>query len=161
MACGGCKKGPSLFRKKNNENKNNRIIDNSIVTKAEPSQSAFNIHVDPKQNMSKSLVHNLINAAKSQSNKIKWFRDGVSGIIKCMEGQTLYSDKDIQINRDVCSGCEFATDKSENGKLRMTSQCMAPDPENNNAPCGCFLICKTQTGSCPQKKWTHLTIGKT
>lgn len=101
------------------------------------------------------VMKNLGAAAVSNPNAFRWFRDGITGIVKCVLGQQAYSDADIVKNRDVCRNCEFAT-KDGNGKLTNQSQCMRPDPEKNNAPCGCFITCKTQVGSCD--KWTTLTI---
>lgn len=102
-------------------------------------------------------VKNIIEAASKQANIFKWFRDGISGIAKCFTGSSLYTDEDIVKNRDVCRTCEHST-KDESGKLTIQSQCMGPDPEQNGAPCGCPIICKTQTGKCPLNKWTHITI---
>jgi len=153
MACGGCNKGPSLFRKRNKD------VDNkpSVVSRNNNNNiSISEVSVNPKQ----SVIRNLIKAASSQPNAIKWFRDGVSGIIKCLEGNVLYTDSEISENRQVCQDCEFST-KNDKGKLTLSSQCMAPDPERGGAPCGCFIVCKTQSGSCPIHKWVHLTINKT
>lgn len=100
---------------------------------------------------------NLINAGKKQPDKLHWFKDGVSGLLKCFQHKTIYTDSQIQQNRDVCRKCEFAT-KDDNGELTLSSQCMAPDPNNNNAPCGCFILCKSQSGQCDLKKWVHLTV---
>lgn len=100
-------------------------------------------------------VTNLVEAAKTQPDKIKWFKDGVSGIIKCIGEKQSYTDQEIIQNRDVCRQCEFST--KTDGKLTMNSQCMAKD--ENGQICGCFLLCKTSSGpNCPLKKWTHLTI---
>lgn len=102
---------------------------------------------------------NLKEALVAQPNKVKWFLDGASKLYKAATGETIYSDADITSNRDICRGCEFAS--KTNGKLTMTSQCMAIDPETN-APCGCFILAKTQQGVCPLKNWisTPLTIKK-
>ena len=102
-----------------------------------------------------NVVKNLAKAVVQQPNTIKWFKDGVTGIIKCIEGKTLYSDEQIVKQRDVCRECENST--KIDGKLTGTSQCMAVDPETG-APCACFIICKTQTGTCPLNKWANLTI---
>lgn len=111
--------------------------------------------VEPKTRQ--SVMRSMYEAAISQPNKITWIRDGITGLIKCALGKQDYSDTDIQKNRDVCRDCEFAT-KNDKGELTNKSQCMAPDPTKNNAPCGCIIMCKTQVGECPKKKWTHLTI---
>lgn len=105
----------------------------------------------------KRALSNLVKAAKSQPDKVRWFKDGVTGIAKCLGHKTTHSDEQISHNREVCRNCEFST-KNSQGKLTMSSQCMAPDPNNNNAPCGCFIICKTQNDQCPLGKWTQLTI---
>lgn len=101
-------------------------------------------------------VKNIASAAISQSNVFRWFRDGITGLVKCFTGSSLYSDEDIIKNRDVCRECEHSTKTDD--RLTLQSQCMAPDPQQNNAPCGCFITCKTQTGKCPLNKWTTLTI---
>ena len=101
-------------------------------------------------------VSNLIQAAKQQPDKIKWFKDGINGLMKCMDQQTSYTDEEIKANRKTCAECPYSTKNSE-GKLTATSQCMAIDPETK-APCACFIICKTQSGKCPIGKWTSLTI---
>lgn len=103
------------------------------------------------------VAKNLSAAATSNPDVFRWFRDGLSGIVKCVLGQQRYSDADIVKNRDVCRGCEYST-KTEDGKLTVQSQCMRPDPTKNNAPCGCFITCKTQVGECD--KWTTLTINQ-
>lgn len=111
-----------------------------------------------------SIVKNLTEAVIQQPNKLKWFKNGVSGIIKCLDSNSIYTDEEIQENRKQCQNCEFST-KNEAGKLNMKSQCMAPDPNNENAPCGCFILCKTQSDSCPIKKFapkiTDITIKQT
>lgn len=106
--------------------------------------------------ISKGLVSNLVEAGKKQPDRFKWFRDGVSGIVKCLTGHSLYSDDDIIKNRDICRECEHST--KTDGKINIKSQCMAPDSEKDNAPCGCPIVCKTQTGKCPLNKWTHITV---
>lgn len=107
----------------------------------------------------KSVLNNLIKAAKEQPNKIEWFIEGLTGLVKCATNDKSYSDEDIKKNRDVCRTCEHSTKKD--GKLTSSSQCMAPNPEKGGAPCGCNVSCKSQTGKCPLEKWTHLTINKT
>lgn len=102
---------------------------------------------------------NFIKAAQSQPDKINWFKDGVSGLIKCLNHKTIYTDDIISLNREACRNCEFST-KDNDQDLNTTSQCMAPDPAQDNAPCGCFILCKTQSDVCPLNKWTHLTIDK-
>lgn len=100
------------------------------------------------------VAKNLVDAATGNSNAFRWFRDGITGVVKCALGQQNYSDEDIAKNRDVCRNCEHST--KTDGKLTIQSQCMRPDPKNNNAPCACFITCKTQVGACD--KWTTLTI---
>lgn len=112
-------------------------------------KNAIQRAIQPVKNFGKALVE--------QPDKVKWFKDGVTGILKCLDGQTLYSDGDIIENRNVCRGCEFSS--KIDGKLTATSQCMAIDPETH-APCACIITCKTQTGACPLNKWVHLTIKK-
>jgi hypothetical protein len=102
-----------------------------------------------------AATKNLVKASIEQPDKIRWFKDGLTGILKCIDGQTLYSDEVIVQNRNICRECEFSS--KTDGKLTATSQCMAVDPETG-APCGCFIICKTQTGKCPVEKWANLTI---
>ena len=99
-----------------------------------------------------AAVSNLGKAAVAQTNVLQWFRDGVSNLVKCLNESQNYTDEDIRLNRQVCKTCEYAT--LVDGELATTSQCMAPDPEKNGAPCGCFLVCKTQVGRCPLNKWT-------
>ncbi len=106
-----------------------------------------------------SVAKRMYEAAKQQPNLIGWFKDGVTGLIKCALGKQDYTDVEIQQNRDVCRGCEHST-KNEKGDLTNKSQCMAPDPEKGGAPCGCIIMCKTQVGKCPLNKWTHLTINR-
>lgn len=121
---------------------------------------SFNI---PKTNEPKNLnipvapIKNLKTAAVAQTSTLKWFFDGVSKLVKCYTGEKNYSDDIIRLNREVCKGCEFST-KNKDNLLTNLSQCMAPDPKKNNAPCGCFIICKSQVGECPAGKWTHLTL---
>lgn len=104
-------------------------------------------------------LRNLIEAGGQQTDKFSWFRDGITGIVKCFTGQSKYSDEDIVKNRDVCRKCPHAA-IADDGKLTNASQCMAPDPGKNGAPCGCFIVCKTQNGECPINSWTHLTINR-
>ncbi len=101
-------------------------------------------------------IRNLGSIAKQSNEPFKWILTGVKGIIKCIEGKTIYSDEEIQRNRDVCRQCEFAT--KTDGKLTLQSQCMAPDPKMGGQPCGCFITCKTQVDVCPLGKFTNLTI---
>lgn len=100
---------------------------------------------------------NLLTVGAKQPNKIRWIKDGASGLIRSLGGALEYSPEDVQLNRDVCRQCEFAT-KDDNGVLNTLSQCMAPDEANNGVPCGCFILPKTEVGDCPQKKWTTLKI---
>ncbi len=107
------------------------------------------------------VIKNMLEAGSKQINKVQWFKDGITGIIKCIEGKTLYSDEDIKINRDTCRKCEFSS-KNSDGKLSLSSQCMRPIPEKDGAPCGCFLTCKTQVGPhCEFWPTTPLTINNT
>ncbi len=114
----------------------------------------------PTQVQNKGVVGNLIKAGVSQSKPFHWFKDGLNGIIKCMGLKSIYKEDQIQANRDACRECEHST-KNEDGKLYVYSQCMAPDPEKDGAPCGCFITCKTQVSKCPLNKWVTLTIDKT
>lgn len=104
------------------------------------------------------IVANMTKVVQEQPDKIKWFKDGITGLFKCITGDTKYTDAEIIINREACRTCEYST--KVDGKLTKKSQCMAPNPENNNAPCGCFILCKTQTGPCPLNKFVNLTISK-
>lgn len=108
----------------------------------------------PQKIIKNNPIKNTVSAAIKQPDAFKWFRDGITGIIKCFT-ETIYSDDDIKKNRDVCTNCEFSS-KNSNNKLSTQSQCMRPDPLKNNAPCGCFIVCKTQSGKCDY--WTHLSI---
>lgn len=137
--CGGGKPKPSFSK---------------IVTDLQEAKKLTNIPATPKQGI--GPLANLVKAMGSQSNKLLWFKDGVTGLAKCFANSTKYTDEQIKENRDKCRGCEYST--KENGKLTTMSQCMAPDPMRNGAACGCFILCKTQTGTCPKEKWTHLTI---
>ena len=101
---------------------------------------------------------NLVKAAIAQPDAIKWFKDGVTGLIKCIGHDTPYTDEQVINNREVCRGCPHAS--KTDGKMTVNSQCMAPDPTKNGAPCGCFIICKTQVGACPLGKWTQITVDK-
>ena len=105
------------------------------------------------------VAHNLLEAFKQQPNKIEWLKEGATGLVKSITGNKDYSDEDIKKNRDVCRECPHSTMKD--GKLTTSSQCMAPDPTKNNAPCGCPILSKSETGKCPLNKWTHLTIKST
>ena len=109
----------------------------------------------PSRTPQKSVVKNLFDAASQQPDKIKWFKDGVTGIFKCLVGDVKYSDANIISNRDICRQCPHST--KTDGKLTKKSQCAAIDPKTN-APCMCIILCKTQSGDCPLKKWTPLTI---
>ncbi len=106
-----------------------------------------------------SVIKNMTNAAKSQKDVFRWFKDGVSGLYKCVTNEKAYSDEQIVKNRNTCEECPHSTKK--NGKLFNTSQCMAPDPEKNGEVCGCFILCKTQVGKCPLNQFTDLTIQQT
>lgn len=99
---------------------------------------------------------NIVKAAASQPDIIQWFKDGVSGIVKCIGGISIYTDEQIQHNRNICRGCIHST--KTDGKLTAQSQCMAPDPLKNGAACGCIILCKTQTDKCPLGKWASLTV---
>jgi hypothetical protein len=133
MACGSCGGGSKPIFPAENARKNNHSIG--------------------------GIVRNLSEAGSKAPNAFNWFRDGITGIVKCLTGTTLYTDEEIIKNRDVCRKCEHSTKNNKN-ELSSKSQCMAPDPSKNNAPCGCFIICKTQTDKCPLSKWTHLTVDK-
>ena len=104
-----------------------------------------------------SAGSNLLKAAVQQPDAVKWFKDGVTGLLKCLEGVTIYSDKEIIANRDVCRACEFST--KTDGKLTASSQCTATDPKTG-APCMCFVLCKTQVDVCPLGKFTNLTVNR-
>ena len=155
------KKQPSAqVQMVNQENPDMNAVDPKSDMKIDKDKVDENIrkgkHIKPENN--KGVIGNLLSAAKSQNNKIKWFKDGVSGIIKCLKEDVLYTDLDIQKERDVCRDCEYST-KDKNGRLTQTSQCMGIDP-NTGASCGCFILCKTQAGTCPLEKWktTPITI---
>lgn len=108
------------------------------------------------------ILSNLKKAALSQDNMLKWAIDGLTGLIKCVTEDLLYTKEDVLSNRQVCKGCEHSS-KNAKGLSDIDSQCMAPDPNNNNAPCGCFILCKTQVGKCPLGKWktTPITVDNT
>ena len=106
-----------------------------------------------------SVVSNMVKAVKTQSNPLRWFKDGATGLLKCVTDETGYSHEQILANREACESCQYSTKK--NGKVFTTSQCMAPDPEKNGEVCGCFILCKTQVGKCPLGKFTDLTVNKT
>lgn len=110
--------------------------------------------------LTQKVGSNLVSAFKQQEHKLAWFLDGASKIKKCLTGTQKYTDEGIIANREVCRNCEWAT-KNADGELNIKSQCMAPDPAKNNAACGCFILCKTQTDVCPLGKFTSLTINKT
>lgn len=97
-------------------------------------------------------IGNLVQAANSQPDTIKWFKEGIKGIVKAIGVKSEYSDPDIQLHRDICRKCDHST-KSKDGQLTGFSQCMYPDPEKGGAPCGCFILAKTQAGKCPAKLW--------
>lgn len=101
-------------------------------------------------------MREIVRVGKSQPDRLQWFIDGVTGLAKCFTNQTEYPKDQIESHRKTCETCEFATKKE--GRIFTHSQCMAPDPENQNKPCGCFILCKTQVGKCPLNKWTQLTI---
>lgn len=143
-----------IIPKSGNTNIKEQILEPSPVER-DPNKKLLNI-----EQLEDNPIKNLIQAASQQKNKIKWFKDGLTGIFKCLSDDVLYTDEDIQKNRDVCRECPFST-KDKKNKLTMTSQCMAKDP-NTGAPCGCFILCKTQADKCPLNKWTtvQLTIDK-
>lgn len=103
-----------------------------------------------------SCSKNFKKAFKSQPDKISWFLDGVSGLYKCLTKDVEYTPEQISANRDVCRTCEHST-RNPKGNIFVHSQCMAIDPATN-APCGCFILCKTQVGECPLGKWVTLTV---
>ena len=109
------------------------------------------------QTNNKGVVANIIGAGVSQSKPFHWFKDGIKGLIKCMGMKSIYTDEEIQINRDICRDCEHST-KNNEGKLYVYSQCMAPDPKKNGEKCGCFITCKTQVDKCPLEKFVPITI---
>lgn len=102
-----------------------------------------------------NTIGNLAMAAIKQPDIVEWFKDGITGIVKCMGGSS-YSDEQLVQNRNACRECPHST--KTDGKLTMQSQCMAPDPAKSGAPCGCIIMCKTQVGTCPLGKWTQITI---
>lgn len=104
----------------------------------------------------KKAASNLGKAAAAQPKKIEWFKQGARGLIKCFNHSVIYSDEDIKANRDVCRECPHST--KEGGKLTTLSQCMAPDPKRNGAPCGCFVVCKTQSDTCPLNLFKSVPI---
>ena len=104
-------------------------------------------------------VREIVKIAKDRPDRLQWFVDGVTKLAKCVTGGKDYSDQEIVKNREACENCEFSTKKD--GKLHTHSQCMAPDPAKNNQPCGCFILCKTQVGTCPLSKFVTLSINKT
>lgn len=101
-------------------------------------------------------IKNLRKAIKTQDNKFLWILTGVKGLVKCVLSKTSYSDDDIIKNREICSQCEFASNKDNEG-ITMTSQCMAKDPITGEM-CGCYLMCLTQIGPCKLNKFVSLTI---
>lgn len=113
------------------------------------------------QDTIKGVLKNLGRAATSQNSKLQWFKDGLSGLIKCLNVKQEYSDEQIKANRSICLGCEYST-KRDNGELFPQSQCMAPDPVKDGAACGCFITCKSMVDKCPLDKWTPtpLTVEK-
>lgn len=127
----------------------------SCKNKREMPGSILNVPTPRSDIKPRNVVSNLVEAASSQSDKFKWFRDGITGIVKCWAGQTKYSDEEIVKNRNFCRECEYAT--KEDGKITTKSQCMAPDPTKNGEKCGCFIVCKTQSGKCPIDKFTYIT----
>lgn len=98
-------------------------------------------------------LKNLFDAANTQQNKLKWIFDGAKKLYLCLEGKIIYTDDQIRDHRRICGECEYST-KNENGKLNLTSQCMAINPETGEK-CGCVLLCKTSVDEkgCPLKKW--------
>lgn len=105
-----------------------------------------------------SCTKNLKKAFSAQPERLSWFLDGITGLYKCLTQDVEYSKEQISANRDVCRNCEYST-KNKNGNIFVHSQCMAIDPKTN-APCGCFILCKTQVGECPLGKWVTLTVEK-
>lgn len=136
MACSGCGASKSIVPSK--------------------SSNSPDIPVEEKASQPSTILQNLRKAAESQPDKLKWFKDGATGILKCLAGVHIYDDEDIQKNREVCRNCPHSTKTS--GKLVATSQCMAID-ESGKA-CGCFILCKSTQGTCPLNKWTTLTISQ-
>jgi hypothetical protein len=125
-----------------------------------PKNNEVKIPNRPSDTVKTSVISNLIEAGKTQENKLQWVTKGVNGILKSLTGETIYSDDDIQKNRDYCRNCQYSTKKD--GKLTNFSQCMAPDPQKDGAKCGCFIEHKTRTDICPLKIWktVPLTINK-
>ncbi len=111
---------------------------------------------DNKTKNKSPAIKNMIVAAGTQSNKVRWFIDGVSGLAKCFTNQKSYSDVQIKANREVCRTCEFST-KNNKGEMTTTSQCMAKDPQTGEI-CSCYITCLTQTGQCKLNKWVGITI---
>lgn len=119
-------------------------------------QPTFNNLPGPGVSNVGSAMNNLIKAGAAQEKKLRWFRNGVKGLIKCIGHSTIYSEADICQNRQTCRECSYST--KQDGKLTTTSQCMYPDPKQGGAPCGCFILCKTQSDICPAKKFTTTPI---
>jgi hypothetical protein len=110
-----------------------------------------------------NVVKNMTTAMISQPKKLKWFKDGLSGLYKCIGVEHQRPEQEIIENRAICTQCEFATNKKD-GKLTLTSQCMGIG--ESGSPCGCFILCKTQNlnEKCPLNKWgvkTELTVKTT
>lgn len=106
----------------------------------------------------KNTISNLMDAAKSQVKPFKWFKDGITGLVKCITSESNATVETIKHRRDVCRSCEFVT-KSDKGDLITLSQCMAVDPATGQK-CGCFITCKTQLENekCPLGKWENVTL---
>ena len=157
MACGGCNKNrgnePPTFKEGSVPNKPMRLLMERNGIKV-PGTSEENKEVERRK---QNIIMNLTKAGLAQKSPFKWFKDGLSGLIKCLDGDLLYDDDGIKFNRLACKDCEYST-KDDNGNITLKSQCMAPDPKNNGAPCACFITCKTQSDTCPLNKFTTLTI---
>lgn len=105
----------------------------------------------------KTAIANIVKAGSQQPDKLMWFVDGLTGLIRSAGGSLHYDVSGVKSNRDSCRDCEHAT-KNGVGELHTLSQCMAPDPTKNGAACGCFILAKTEVGECPLGRWTATKI---
>lgn len=111
---------------------------------------------DLQKSVSERHAQNLLAIALAQENIGKWLKNGIVGNAKYYMGYKDFSDEDIESNKATCLGCEHRSGKQE--FLQTSDVCLAPDPEQNGAPCGCPIYKKIVTGRCPIAKWTSTPL---
>lgn len=102
-----------------------------------------------KETKEKGFLGTVIEAAKKQPDKLRWFKNGVTGVIRAIGEPSDLTDEQIKERRDICRECPHSTKKDN--KLVTTSQCKE---------CGCSILLKSMlsTEKCPKDKWQPITL---